>query len=174
MSYISNNSYNNNKWYSVSSSSSFSTLDSDVGESLDDYCSFCLTNFRQYHQMVNNICQSCGRVAEPVMHDDQELLKASSNNAYNTDDSAFAGVVMDIDYSPIEENDPTRDTIYGSGHRMTATGATEAIKKINEVDRRQSKIVSAMLRNEKFIVKAKVEKDSKAVQFDSNPEDNLI
>jgi len=158
-------------WYSISSDKN------DAESILDDYCAFCLTNFRQYHPILNNVCQSCGRVAEPIIRDDQEFMKASSNNSLSsTDDSVFQGASLDIDYSPIEVADPTKDTIYGSGQRMTAVGAGEAIRKINEVDRMQSKVVSAMLRNEKFLVKTNIGKD-KMVQFDSNNAsegDNLI
>lgn len=150
----------NNSWYSAA----VNPVNDEEG--LSDYCGFCLTNFRQFNPMMHNVCQSCGRVAEPVMRDDQENIKVTSLNS-SVDDELRTAASIEYDYSPIFDIDPTIDGIPGANQRMSANSAGEAIRKINTVERSRSKIAAAALRNERFLIKTDLTKDKK-VYFDSN------
>lgn len=151
----------NRQWYS---STSNPTRDE---EGLYEYCSFCLYNFRQFNNMVNNVCQSCGRVAEPIMKDKEENLRVTSLNA-SRDVSMQKAVSIEFDYSPLNVDPTLAHPGQHSGDIIQAGSAGDAIRKINTIEQSATRIAAARLRNERYIVKTNVSKDKDKVLFDSN------
>jgi hypothetical protein len=151
-------------WYSTTPN----PVRSDQG--LNEHCLYCLTNFRQYHPMINNICQSCGRVAEPVMRDDQENIRVTSLNAGMDNNNRLKGIAMEIDYSP---SGPDKDPSINSGlinqRRMTANSIGEATEKLRQADLQNTKMArAAALMGQGYIVKTNIDKDAKKRLFDNN------
>jgi len=151
---------NKNKFYSLTNK----IADSESG--LFDYCQFCLLNFHRFHNMVLNVCQVCGRVAEPIRKDKQDNLAVTSVNSSATPVSVRA-VSMDIDYTPIT-HDPTQSLSPRDGEVMTANSIGEAMRKLRWAEKSTSRLARAALTGQKFIVKFTGTGDKQKVQFDNN------
>ena len=148
-------------WYSSTSSPA------RYDEGLYDYCLYCIQNFRKMYSMVNNVCSSCGRVADPVFKNKQENIAVTSVNA-PLDMNELKGVSMEFDYSPLN-TDPTTGLFTDNQTRMTAKSAGEAMKKIRTVEEQNTIVArAAQMRGEKFIQKTTASKDDNKLLFDNN------
>lgn len=150
------------KWYSSSSSPA------RYDDGLYDYCVYCLNNFKKFYNMVNNVCQSCGRVADPVFKNKQENIAVTSVNAdMNTDQ--MKAVSLDFDYSPLLKDDPTTTGFSDRDTHMTANSIGEAMKKLRTAEQANTSIArAAQLRGERYVVKSSYSKDRDKVMLDNN------
>lgn len=148
------------KWYSSASSPA------RYDEGLYDYCVYCLNNFKKFYSMINNVCQSCGRVADPIFKNKQENIAVTSIND-DVNPNNLKAVSLDYDYSPLL-NDPTTG-LNNDDVRMSAISAGEAMRKIRTVEQANTSIArAAQLRGEKYIQKTNASKDKDKVYFDNN------
>ena len=105
------------------------------------YCNFCLSNFKQYYELVNGVCQSCGRVPSIINKNKQSDLEIRSINAKEINDPLSSGkfdcVSLDYDYKEFnEENEATRAYTGEAEERMKANSLREAMQKIHESEKR--------------------------------------
>lgn len=151
----------NRKWYSSASSPA------RYDDGLYDYCLYCLDNFKKFYSMVNNVCQSCGRVADPVFKNKQENIAVTSINSEITPEQ-LKGVSLEYDYSPML-SDPTTGFNEGGDTRMSAASIGEAVKKLRLAEQMNTSLARAAQRNElKYIQKTNVSKDRDKRLFDNN------
>ena len=148
------------KWYSSASSPA------RYEEGMYDYCLYCLNNFKKFYNMVNNICQSCGRVADPVFKNKQENIAVTSINSDITPEQLKA-VSLEYDYSPML-SDPTTG-FNEADTRMSANSIGEAVKKLRMAEQLNTSLARAAQTNGiKYIQKTNVSKDKEKVLFDGN------
>ena len=148
-----------NKYYSLTS------RPADVENGLSDYCQFCLLHFHKFHIMRANVCQVCGRVAEPIRRDKQDSLAVTSINSSASPPNIRA-VSMEIDYSPIT-SDPTH-SIIKENERMTANSIGEAVRKLRYAEQSNTRMTRAALTGQKYIVKTTGHNDKNKAQLDNN------
>src|SRR5690349_10765357 len=92
----------------------FSTSFPSHEDEVPAYCAYCLINFKKYNEVINNICQECGRVHQKTREDKQPLATISSINAppiSETEQSILKGVYLEIDTSPLITQDETKQGI---------------------------------------------------------------
>ena len=151
----------NRKWYSSSSSPA------RYDDGLYDYCVYCLDNFKKFYSMVNNVCQSCGRVADPVFKNKQENIAVTSINSEITPEQ-LKGVSLEYDYSPLL-SDPTTGFNEGDKTRMSANSIGEAVKKLRLAEQMNTSLArAAQLSGLTYIQKTNVSKDRDKRLFDNN------
>lgn len=121
-------------WYSITSPSSSNN---------DDYCKYCLTNFKKFHDMINNVCQVCGRAAPKIIEDKQVHLQIKSLNSPR-DNTMAKGVSTIIDTQSIFQRDETKDGMNLSDERVQVNSFREAIKWIHESDKSPSMMRNAV------------------------------
>jgi len=149
-----------NKYYSLTN------RPADIENGLSDYCQFCLLHFHKFHNMRANVCQVCGRVAEPIRRDKQDSLAVTSINSSALPPN-IRGVSMEIDYSPIT-NDPTHSIIMENESRMTANSIGEAVRKLRYAEQSNTRMARAALTGTKYIVKTSGYNDKNKAQLDNN------
>lgn len=140
-------------WYSITSPS---------GDGNDEYCKFCLTNFKVFHDMVNNVCQVCGRPAPKILVDKQQQVKITSINTPR-DSSMLKGISTEIDYNTLFTKDDTKRGINYGDVRVQVNSFKEAIKFIHESDKSPSQM--RMESQQDYVVKT-----NKSGQFDNKKE----
>lgn len=119
-----------------------------------EYCEYCLNNFKKYYQLINNVCTSCGRTPRFIKDVNQQAetrLTAISDKLSDAD--IFKGVSMSLDYSEMMQDDTTPDT---KNNRLVARSAGEAIRLINNAEKQSSKYYQALhspIANLRFRVK---------------------
>lgn len=96
----------------------FSITKSGGNDEQPSYCEYCLVNFKQYREMLNNICQSCGRPSRLTEKNKQPNLNLTSNNTPLSEDTRKA-ISMEIDYL-VDDSLPNLDV------RMKANSLAEA------------------------------------------------
>lgn len=132
-----------------------------------EYCEFCLNNFKRYYQLINNVCTSCGRTPRFITEVNQQAetrLTAISDKLENNNDNIYKGVSMDVDYSEMLNND---DTTQAHNDRMVARSAGEAIRVINNAEKQSSKYYQSLqspIANLQFRVKTVDDKNRKSKQ----------
>ena len=79
-------------------------------DELPTYCNFCLSNFKQYYELVNGVCQSCGRIPSVINRNKQSDLHIRALNTKEPNDPLSSGkfdcVSLEFDYKDFnEQND---------------------------------------------------------------------
>ena len=140
----------------------------DIENGLSDYCQVCLHHFHKFHNMIANVCQVCGRVAEPIRRDKQDNLAITSINS-SAAPANIRAVSMEIDYSPVT-GDQTRSSIRDDGKgRMTANSIGEAVRKLSMAEQSNTRMTRAALTGQQFIVKTTGNNyDKNRAQLDNN------
>lgn len=110
-------------------------------DELPTYCNFCLANFKQYYELVNGVCQSCGRIPSVINKNKQPDLEIRSLNAKEVNDPLSSGkfdcVSLEYDYKDFnEENEATRAYTGEGEERMKANSLREAMQKIHDAEKR--------------------------------------
>lgn len=139
----------------------------DTENGLSDCCQFCLLHFHKFHNMIGNVCQVCGRVAEPIRRDKQDSIKITSINS-STEPANMRAVSLDVDYSPLMDTDPTRSMVPRGGEVMTASSIGEAVRKLRTAEQSSTTMARAALTGQKFILKTTGKEDKNKVLFDDN------
>lgn len=148
------------RWYSSASSPA------RYDDGLYDYCLYCLQNFKKFYSMVNNVCQSCGRVADPVFRNKQENIEVTSVNSEATPERMRA-VSLEYDYSPLLK-DPTTG-FNDADTRMSANSIGEAVQKLRTAEQANTSLARAAQRNGvKYIQKSTYSKDDGKLLYDNN------
>lgn len=141
---------NNSDWFSIPKTSPNSEYDDY------NYCSFCLTSFHKYNQVINNICQTCGRVNTKVMQDKQEQQQVTAVNSHMTDSdqSTIHGVSMQIRYSRLLSQDETKTGLHSFGNtRASFNSFREAQKYLNQISDMSNATLNARAKgNNKYLV----------------------
>ena len=135
-------SYNN--WYSTPKT----VYDPDSTNDYN-YCSFCLINFNKYNEVINNICQVCGRVNTRVMQDKQPTQQLTAVNAAitETEQSTMKGVSMEIRYSSLLTQDETKKGLLSGNTRVSFNSFKEAQKYLSQVSDVNNATLNARLKN---------------------------
>lgn len=135
-------SYNN--WYSTPKT----VYDPDSTNDYN-YCSFCLINFNKYNEVINNICQVCGRVNTRVMQDKQPTQQLTAVNAAitETEQSTNRAVSMEIRYSPLLTQDETKKGLLSGNTRVSFNSFKEAQKYLSQVSDVNNATLNARLKN---------------------------
>jgi hypothetical protein len=137
------------RWYSSASSPA------RYEDGLYDYCLYCLQNFHRFYDMVNNVCQSCGRVADPVFKNKQEKIEVTSVNSILGDTERLKAASLEFDYSNLLSVDDTTSGLNDRDTRMTANSIGEALTKLRVAEQRNTTIArAARLRGLKYIQKS--------------------
>ena len=141
----------------------------DIENGLSDYCQVCLLHFHKFHNMVANVCQVCGRVAEPIRRDKQDNSLAVTSINSSVAPPNIRAVSMEIDYSPVT-GDQTRSSIRDDGKgRMTANSIGEAVRKLSMAEQSNTRMTRAALTGQQFIVKTTGNNyDKNRAQLDNN------
>jgi len=110
-------------------------------DELPTYCNFCLSNFKQYYELVNGVCQSCGRIPSVINRNKQSDLHIRALNTKEPNDPLSSGkfdcVSLEFDYKDFnEQNEATRAYTGESEERMKANSLREAMQKIHESEKR--------------------------------------
>jgi len=149
-----------NKFYSLTN------RPADIENGLSDYCQVCLLHFHKFHNMVANVCQVCGRVAEPIRRDKQDNSLAVTSINSSVAPPNIRAVSMEIDYTPIT-GDQTHSVIR-ENERMTANSIGEAVRKLRYAEQSNTRMARAALTGTKFIVKTIGHNDKNKAQLDNN------
>ena len=148
------------KWYSSASSPA------RYNEGLYDYCVYCINNFKKFYSMINNVCQSCGRVADPVFKNKQVDIQVTSIND-DVNPGNLKAVSLEFDYVPLH-SDPTTG-FNEADTRMSANSIGEAVKKLRMAEQLNTSLARAAQTNGiKYIQKTNVSKDKDKLLFDNN------
>lgn len=106
------------------------------------YCEYCLNNFKKYYPLVNNVCQSCGRAPKFIKDVNQQAqvkLGALDDKIRDNNSNFFKGVTLDIEYPELENDYNNRIITNNRNDRMVARSASEAMNLINKVERQNSR-----------------------------------
>jgi hypothetical protein len=120
--------------------------------------------------MVNNVCQSCGRVADPVFKNKQEKIEVTSVNSSLGDTAGLKAVSLEFDYFNLFEVDDTTSGLNDRDTRMTANSIGEAVQKLRVAEQRNTSIAkAARLRGSRYTQKTNVSDDEdNRLLYDSN------
>jgi hypothetical protein len=100
-----------------------------------------MANFHKFHDVVNNVCQVCGRAASKIIADKQPQAQITSLNTPRNS-STLKGVSTEIDYKPLIEKDESKAEINLTDGRVQVNSFREAVRYIHESDKSPS-----MMRN---------------------------
>ena len=100
-----------------------------------DYCNYCVINFKVFNPLIQNVCQSCGRVAKQVIADKQpEQQLTSINDPAISSHNTLKAISQEIDYNPMFTNDETKEGISSGNVTKQAKSLDEATEWLNMMD----------------------------------------
>jgi hypothetical protein len=93
-----------------------------------DYCKFCLINFNKYNDVINNICQTCGRVNIQITQNKQPSQQITALNATTTETEQLTvrGISTQINYDRLISQDETKIGIHSGNTRASFKSFKEA------------------------------------------------
>lgn len=148
------------KWYSTSKSND--SNNTQTGEPYD-YCEFCYYTFKQYNEVLDNICQTCGRPGDYITKNKQETIVVGALNDLPSEQNYSRGVALDIKYPFLDQDEITKSR-YHEGERMQTTGgAGEAMRLIRDSEK------SVRIHGSSFKIKTTYKE--KNVEFDIKEDD---
>jgi len=174
---------NNHDWYSTSRTYNSNYEDDDDNDY--NYCSFCLINFNKYNDVINNICQVCGRVNTKVTQDKQPTQQLTAVNAPITEmgQSTTTGTSMRINYSPLTSMDETKKAFYSGNTRASFKSFKEAQEYLNRISDMSNATLNAVRAQKYNITTYKSSKrdsdfiltdnDIRPYSYDDNEEESL-
>jgi hypothetical protein len=151
-------------WYSIPKTSS----------SHEDYnyCKFCLINFNKYNDVINNICQTCGRVNTQITQNKQPSQQITALNAVTTEteQSIAPGISMQINYDRLISQDETKIGIHSGNTRASFKSFKEAQDYLNQTSDVSNATLNARSKevNNKFSVTTSKKKPSNSLVIDDN------
>jgi hypothetical protein len=158
-----NNSNNNNFSYSIPKTSGSNNTAGD-----GDYCRFCYINFKRFNDLINNICQSCGRVTTSVVKDKQPEEKLISINDPTKNSISTRSISQEMDYNPMFLNDESTQGISSGNVVMKADSLEEAVKLLHMMDSSSRDIkVQNQIKYRTKIFKDKKNKDDVYIEPDN-------
>jgi hypothetical protein len=143
-------------WYSIPKTSGGNNSSQD-----GDYCRYCYITFKKFHNLINNVCQSCGRVAQSIVKDKQPEQALTSINDPTINSTHLRPVSQEVDYNPMFTNDETTEGINSGDVKMNAKSLEEAVKLLHMMDSSSRDIkVQNQIRYRMKIYKEKKNKDN--------------
>lgn len=121
--------------------------------------------------MINNVCQSCGRVTQIIVKDKQPEQTLTSINDPMIHSTTMRAVSQEMDYNPMFYNDETMEGINSGDLKMKAKSLEEAVKLLHMTDSSARDIkVQSQIKFRTKVYKEKKNKDN--VYIEPNDQQN--